>query len=179
MKGTVPVLFRNLHHRGERGEKGGSANFKTKHTEPLNQKIPLPCILTRKDVQLLLLIETEAFLLQTGLISPGLERQEGLSLELRGVGRHDAGVYVCTASNGVGKPARAEITVDVKCEWKEDQGAPSGLRERLPSWWPAYTEGCIIIRNKNPNRASELPSAHGRRFTQPFTDNNVLQNTAH
>ena len=68
------------------------------------------------------MIETAAFL-QTGLISPGLERQEGLSLELSGVGRHDAGVYVCTATNGVGKPARAEITVDVKCEWLSQGGA--------------------------------------------------------
>ena len=54
--------------------------------------------------------------MQTGLISPSRERQEGLSLELNGVGRRDAGVYVCTATNGVGKPARAEITVEVKCE---------------------------------------------------------------
>ena len=54
--------------------------------------------------------------MQTGLISPSRERQEGLSLELNGVGRRDAGVYICTATNGVGKPARAEITVEVKCE---------------------------------------------------------------
>ena len=62
---------------------------------------------------------------QTGLISPGRERQEGLSLELNGVGRHDAGVYVCTATNGVGKPARAEITVEVKCKC----GVPNCLKK--------------------------------------------------
>ena len=50
------------------------------------------------------------------MISAARERHEGLSLELSGVGRRDAGVYVCTATNGVGKPARAEITVEVKCE---------------------------------------------------------------
>ena len=27
VKGSVPILFIKLHHRGERGEKGGSANF--------------------------------------------------------------------------------------------------------------------------------------------------------
>ena len=40
VKGSVPVLFRNLHSSGERGEKGESANFKTKHTEPLTGELP-------------------------------------------------------------------------------------------------------------------------------------------
>ena len=37
------------------------------------------------------------------------------------------------------------------------------------------TEGSIIIRNMNPTLTSELPSARGRRFTQPFTNNYALQ----
>ena len=36
------VLFLNLHSRGERGEKGRSANFKTKHTEPLTPGLTPP-----------------------------------------------------------------------------------------------------------------------------------------
>ena len=42
VKGSVHVLFRNLHSEGERagGEEGGNANFKTKHTEPRTQEIP-------------------------------------------------------------------------------------------------------------------------------------------
>ena len=36
MRGSVPVLKFAL----QRGEKGGNANFKTKHTEPLTQEIP-------------------------------------------------------------------------------------------------------------------------------------------
>ena len=35
VKGSVRVLFKKLHHRGERGEKGESANVKLKHKEPL------------------------------------------------------------------------------------------------------------------------------------------------
>ena len=33
---------------------------------------------------------------------------------------------------------------------------------------------CTIVRNRKPNRASELPSARGQRFTQPFTNNYAL-----
>ena len=32
------------------------------------------------------------------------------------VTRHDAGVYVCNAENGVGKPASAQISLQVLCE---------------------------------------------------------------
>ena len=35
----------------------------------------------------------------------------------------------------------------------------------------------IVIRNGNPNIASELCSACGLRFTQPFTNNYALQST--
>ena len=37
VKGSV--LFCKLHHRGEWGEKGGNAKFKTNHTEPLRSQI--------------------------------------------------------------------------------------------------------------------------------------------
>ncbi len=57
-----------------------------------------------------------AFVFQTGLLPSGRDREEGLSLILRDVQRTDAGVYVCTASNGVGNSASAEINVSVKCE---------------------------------------------------------------
>ena len=45
-----------------------------------------------------------------------MNHQEGLSLELKDVGRRDAGTYVCTASNGIGKEAHAEIKVDITCK---------------------------------------------------------------
>ena len=32
------------------------------------------------------------------------------------VTRHDAGVYVCNAENGVGKPASAQISLQVLCK---------------------------------------------------------------
>ena len=34
------------------------------------------------------------------------------------VSRHDAGVYVCSAENGVGKPASAQISLQVLCKLK-------------------------------------------------------------
>ena len=35
----VRVMLRKSHHRGERGEKGQSANSKIKHTEPLTSEL--------------------------------------------------------------------------------------------------------------------------------------------
>ena len=54
---------------------------------------------------------------QTGVLPIGRKTQEGLSLELQNVGRQDAGTYVCTANNGVGEEAHAEIHVDIKCKF--------------------------------------------------------------
>ena len=57
-----------------------------------------------------------SFTIQTGVLPIGRKTQEGLSLELQNVGRQDAGTYVCTANNGVGEEAHAEIHVDIKCK---------------------------------------------------------------
>ena len=59
----------------------------------------------------------QTFVFQSGLLPSRRVSQEGLSLEIKNVKREDAGVYVCTASNGVGKPASAEINVRVECEY--------------------------------------------------------------
>ena len=45
-----------------------------------------------------------------------MDNKEGLSLELHQVTRHEAGTYICVASNGVGDPAEATIRVNVECE---------------------------------------------------------------
>ena len=37
-------------------------------------------------------------------------------MELESVRRQDAGTYVCTANNGVGQEASAEIQVKIKCK---------------------------------------------------------------
>ena len=47
-----------------------------------------------------------------------MDNKEGLSLELHQVTRHEAGTYICVASNGVGDPAEATIRVNVECEIK-------------------------------------------------------------
>lgn len=54
--------------------------------------------------------------LQSGLLPSGYKTQEGLSLELQSVRRQDAGTYTCTANNGVGQEASAEIQVEIKCK---------------------------------------------------------------
>jgi len=51
---------------------------------------------------------------KTGLLPSGHKTQEGLSLELQNVRRQDAGTYTCTANNGVGEEASAEIQVEIK-----------------------------------------------------------------
>lgn len=51
---------------------------------------------------------------ENGHLSGGLYEKEGLSLELVDVTRHDAGNYICIASNGVGDPAEAFIEVSVQ-----------------------------------------------------------------
>ena len=50
----------------------------------------------------------------------GQSTEEGLSLELGQVERDDGGTYTCTASNGVGAPAKAHIEVEIKCKTKLD-----------------------------------------------------------
>ena len=52
VKGSVHVLFLNLHWRGR--VKGGNTNVKTKHTEPLTQEIPSALyLLVLKDTNIL------------------------------------------------------------------------------------------------------------------------------
>ena len=51
-------------------------------------------------------------LLKAGTIPP----ISGLSLHLVSVDRHAEGVYLCKASNGVGKNAVAVIEVEVECK---------------------------------------------------------------
>ena len=54
---------------------------------------------------------------QGGLLNTGHTKVEGLSLQLENVGRTDAGIYICTANNGVGESASAQITVNINCKY--------------------------------------------------------------
>ena len=56
-------------------------------------------------------------LFQGGLLNTGYNKAEGLSLQLENVGRRDAGIYICTANNGVGESASAQITVNINCKF--------------------------------------------------------------
>jgi len=44
----------------------------------------------------------------------------GMQLTLRMVNRRDAGVYECTATNGVGQDAKEVIELQVLCKYKNN-----------------------------------------------------------
>ncbi len=58
------------------------------------------------------------YLFKTFFLREIFPDEEGATLHMGGVGRHHSGVYRCEASNGVGEPATAEISLNVLCEFK-------------------------------------------------------------
>jgi len=50
---------------------------------------------------------------QNSMMPSGEKSRVGSSVVVEQVSRHDAGVYVCSAENGVGKPASAQISLQV------------------------------------------------------------------
>ncbi|KAG0730598.1 Protein amalgam [Chionoecetes opilio] len=51
---------------------------------------------------------------QHGHLPSGAQSEEGLSITLGDVDRHVEGTYICTASNGLGRPSSASMTIKVK-----------------------------------------------------------------
>ncbi|XP_069186645.1 protein amalgam isoform X7 [Procambarus clarkii] len=51
---------------------------------------------------------------QQGHLPSGAQSEEGLSITLENVDRHVEGTYICTASNGIGDPSSASMTVEVE-----------------------------------------------------------------
>ena len=56
-------------------------------------------------------------LFQNNLLPSGEKFEEGNSVIIQDVSRHHSGIYVCTADNDVGSPARAEIDLKVLCKF--------------------------------------------------------------
>lgn len=56
------------------------------------------------------------FSLQDNPLPSGEKAFEGFSITLDKVDRHQAGVYQCTASNGVGDPVTVDMQLDVLCK---------------------------------------------------------------
>jgi hypothetical protein len=54
---------------------------------------------------------------QDNMLPTGEKASEGFSITLHKVDRHQAGVYQCTASNGVGEPVTVDMQLDVLCEY--------------------------------------------------------------
>lgn len=48
---------------------------------------------------------------------PGEDKLHSSTLSLESVDRHKGGIYICTANNGVGKPASSQVIVHVMCEY--------------------------------------------------------------
>ena len=61
-----------------------------------------------------------------GLVSQGKTVMAGSGLVLTSVSREDEGLYLCTASNGVGAPASASVRLTVLCKFRR---RPPGLRK--------------------------------------------------
>ena len=57
------------------------------------------------------------FFLQNNVLPSGEKFVEGNSVIIQEVSRHHSGIYVCTADNEVGNPARAEIDLKVLCKF--------------------------------------------------------------
>ena len=55
-------------------------------------------------------------LFQNNLMPSGEKDLKGTSITLEQANRHQAGVYHCTASNGVGEPVTQNITLNVLCK---------------------------------------------------------------
>ena len=53
-----------------------------------------------------------------GLVGQGKTVMAGSGLLLSSVTRQDEGLYICTASNGVGAPASASVRLTVLCKLK-------------------------------------------------------------
>jgi len=53
---------------------------------------------------------------QNNLLPSGEKTVKGTSITIEQANRHQAGVYQCTASNGVGEPVTQNITLNVLCK---------------------------------------------------------------
>lgn len=53
---------------------------------------------------------------QDGILPSGIQVQNGPLLSLVDVQRQHAGVYQCTASNGIGQPVTSDIKLNVLCK---------------------------------------------------------------
>ncbi|KAL1124629.1 hypothetical protein AAG570_001253, partial [Ranatra chinensis] len=54
---------------------------------------------------------------KNNILPSGEKSVEGISITIEQANRHQAGIYQCTASNGVGQPATRDITLQVLCKY--------------------------------------------------------------
>ncbi|KAF4523238.1 hypothetical protein B566_EDAN011464 [Ephemera danica] len=93
---TVPPTIRSQSTNTLTTRKGGTVTLECKASGN-----PVPTITWKK---------------KDGLLASGQHSVEGFSLTLEQVDRHQAGMYQCSASNGVGQPATFDVTLHVLCK---------------------------------------------------------------
>ena len=78
-----------------------------------------------------------------GLVSQsqGKTVMAGSGLVLSSVSREDEGLYLCTASNGVGAPASASVRLTVLCKFRR---RPPGLRKTGGGITVLLSAGCSV-----------------------------------
>jgi hypothetical protein len=83
-----------------------------------------------------------------GLLPSGLQVQTGYLLSLSNVQRQDAGVYQCTASNGIGQPVTGEVQLHVLCKGLAEMSQAKSL--------------CFCSRSSGDKRGEVLGQLRGR-----------------
>lgn len=75
------------------------------------------------------------FCLQGGSFHGGETTVEGFSLTLDQVERHQAGVYQCSANNGVGPPVTIDISVHILCKYQSELVKTCQLTKIIAERW--------------------------------------------
>ena len=57
------------------------------------------------------------YIFQNNVLPSGDKFVDGNSVVIQEVSRHHSGIYICSADNEVGNPARAEIDLKVLCKF--------------------------------------------------------------
>lgn len=99
------------------------------------------------------------------MLPSGEKSVEGFSITIEQASRHQAGVYQCMASNGVGQPVLRDITLKVQCKYTEALAFTSSTRPRVPCWSERERERAP---GKMENGISPLPRANGKPHTKIY-----------
>lgn len=82
---------------------------------------------------------------QNNLLPNGEQSVDGSTLTIKKAHRHEAGIYVCSGSNGVGSPVDSEIEIRVQCKFSTtDLGNPGKLYLKFVASENVWKQVCIV-----------------------------------